>query len=52
MKLKRDTKFGAEPPCCFKIGIRNFTKFDTSARNSQKTSFEWAPFEQGTNSLS
>ena len=27
MKLKRDTKFGEESTCCFKIGIRNFYKF-------------------------
>ena len=27
MKLKRDTKFGEESTCCFKIGKRNLTKF-------------------------
>ena len=27
MTLKRDTKFGEESTCCFKIGIRNFYKF-------------------------
>ena len=39
MKLKRDTKFGEESSCCFKIGLRNFTKFDPSTRKSQKFSF-------------
>ena len=28
MKLKRDTKFGEELTCRFKIDIRNLTKFD------------------------
>ena len=44
MKLKGDTKFGEESSCRFKIGIRNLTKFDASTQNSQKFSFEWAPF--------
>ena len=35
-ETEKGTKFVAESPCCFKIGIRNFTKFDTSARKSQK----------------
>ena len=39
MKLKRDTKFGADSTCCFKIGISNITKFDPSAPKSQKFSF-------------
>ena len=39
MKLKRDTKFGEESTCRFKIGIRNLTKFDPSAQKSQKLSF-------------
>ena len=39
MKLKRDTKFGEESTCRFKIGIRNLTKFDPSTRKSQKFSF-------------
>ena len=36
MKLKRDTKFGEESTCHFKIGIRNLTKFDPSTRKSKK----------------
>ena len=35
MKLKRDTKFGEESTCHFKIGIRNLTKFDPSAQVSK-----------------
>ena len=35
MKLKRDTKFGEESTCGFKIGIRNLTKFDPSAQVSK-----------------
>ena len=31
MKLKKDTKFGEESTCRFKIDIRNFTNFDLSA---------------------
>ena len=44
MKLKRDTKFREESICCFKIGIRNLTKFDLSIQKSQKFSLEGAPF--------
>ena len=36
MKLKGDTKLGAELICRFKIGIRNLTDFDLSTRKSQK----------------
>ena len=36
MKLKRDTKFGEESTCRFKIGIRNLTKFDPSTQKSQR----------------
>ena len=36
MKLKGDTKFGAESTCRFKIGIRNLINFDLSTRKSQK----------------
>ena len=36
MKLKRDTKFGEEATCHFKIDIRNLTKFDPSTGKSQK----------------
>ena len=36
MKLKRDTKFGEESTCRFKIGIRNLTNFDLNTRNSKK----------------
>ena len=39
MKLKRDTKFGEESTCRFKIGIMNFTKFDPSTQKSQKFIF-------------
>ena len=46
MKLKRDTKFGEESNHHCKIGIRNLTNCDLSARKSQKFSFKWAHFEQ------
>ena len=39
MKLKTDTKFGANSTDCFKIAIRDFIKFDPNAQNSQKFSF-------------
>ena len=52
MKLKRDTKFGEESSCRFKIGIRNLTKFEPSTRKSQNFSFQWAPFEQSIFCLS
>ena len=39
MKLHRNTKFGEESTCRFKIGIRNFTKFDPSTQKSQKFTF-------------
>ena len=38
MKLKRDTKFVEESTCRFKIGIKNLTNFDPSARKSQRFS--------------
>ena len=38
MKLKRDTKFGEESTCRFKIDIKNLTKFDLGTRKSQKFS--------------
>ena len=38
MKVNRDTKFGEESSCRFKIGIRNLTNFDLSTRKSQKFS--------------
>ena len=38
MKLNRDTKFGQESSCHFKIGKRNLTNFDLSTRKSQKFS--------------
>ena len=44
MKLKRDTKFGEESSCRFKIGIRNLTKFHPSTRKTKKNSawiFGW-----------
>ena len=37
MKL-RDTKFGEESTCRFKIDIRNLRSFDPSTRKSQKFS--------------
>ena len=36
MKLKRDTKLGAELIDRFKTGIRNLTIFDWSTSKSQK----------------
>ena len=39
MKLKRGIKFGEESSCCFKIGIKNLTKFDPSTQKSQTFSF-------------
>ena len=39
MKLKRDTKFGEESTCRFKIGIRKLTTFDPSTQKSQNFSF-------------
>ena len=38
MKLKRDTKFGEESTCRFKIDIRNLTNIDLSAQKCQKFS--------------
>ena len=46
MKLKRDTKFGEELTCRFKIGIRNLTEFDPSTQKLKNCHFKWAPFEQ------
>ena len=45
-KLKRNTKFGEESTCRVKIGMRNLTKFDLSARKSQRFSFSWAPLSK------
>ena len=36
MKLKRDTKFGEESTCRFKIDIRNLTNFDLSTSKVKK----------------
>ena len=36
MKPERDTTFGKESTCRFKIGMRNLTNFDPSTRKSQK----------------
>ena len=52
MKLKRDTKFGEESTCRFKIDIRNLTNFDLSTQKSQKFLLLWAPFEQSIYCLS
>ena len=38
MKLNRDTKFGEEWTCRFKIDIRNLTNFDLSTQKSQNFS--------------
>ena len=38
MKLKRDTKFGEELTCRFKIDRDNLTNFDVNTRKSQKLS--------------
>ena len=40
MKLRRDTKFGEELTCRFKIDIRNLTNFDLTTRKSEKFSLE------------
>ena len=52
MELKRDTKFGEESTCRFKIGIMKLTNFDLNTRKSQKFSLYWAPFEQSVYCLS
>ena len=36
MKLKRDTKFGEESTCRFKIGISNLIDFDLDTQKSQR----------------
>ena len=36
MKLKRDTNFGEELTCRFKIDVRNLTNFDLSTLKSEK----------------
>ena len=46
MKLKRDTKFGEEMTCRFKMGIRNITNFDLSTQIFERFPLKWAPFEQ------
>ena len=38
MRLERDTKFGEESNCRFKIDIRNLTNFDLSTQKSQRFS--------------
>ena len=38
MKLKRDTKFGEESTCCFKIHVSNLTNFNLSTQKSQRFS--------------
>ena len=37
MKLKRDTKFGEESTCCFKLGVRNLANFNLNTQKSQST---------------
>ena len=36
MTMKNDTKIEEELTCRFKIGMRNFTDFDTSTQKSPK----------------
>ena len=38
MKLKRDTKYGEELTCRFKIHIMNLTNVDLSTQKSQNVS--------------
>ena len=52
MTMKNDTKTEEELSCCFKIDMRNFTKFDSSTRKSKKFVFELAPCDQSIYSLS
>ena len=52
MKLKRDTKFGEELTCRFKIDIKNLTNFNLRTQKSQIFSLQWAPFGQSMNYLS
>ena len=59
MKLKRDTKFGEESSCCFKIGIRNWQNlsraleslknFDFNGLLLSKVYFVWAKKVQRNN---
>ena len=37
-ETERDTKFGEESTCCFKIGIINLTYFDLTTQKSQRFS--------------
>ena len=39
MKMKRNTKFGQESTCRFKIDIRNLTNFDLSTQKFQISHF-------------
>ena len=46
MKLKRDTKFGEESICCFKIGVRNLTNFNLSTQVSKIFTLMGSKFEE------
>ena len=46
MKLKRDTKFGEESTCCFKIGVRNLTNFNLSTQDSKIFTLMGSKFEE------
>ena len=39
MTMKNDTKNEEELTCRFKLGMRNFTNFDPSIRNSKNFAF-------------
>ena len=52
MKLKRDTKFGEELTCRFKIDMKNLTNFNLSTQKPQRFSLQWAPFGQSMYCLS
>ena len=51
-EAKKNTKFGGESTCCFKVGIRNLTNFNLSTQKSQRFSLWWAPFKQSMSFLS
>ena len=46
MKLKRDTKFGEESICCFKIGPRNLINFNLSTQVSKIFTLVGSKFEE------
>ena len=46
MRIKNDAKIEEELTSQFKIGLSNLTNFDSSTQKSQKSSLEWAAFDQ------